>query len=116
MLVRRFASPSEGLTSEPETVSVSSAGGTAPRWPAGGKELYFISADGTVMVADVNVGMKISVGVPRALFQIPRSHGDWAVVSDGSRFLIAMPAGPDTSAPFTILWNRLAGLRAQPGS
>jgi len=116
VLVRRFASPSEGLTSEPETVSVSSAGGTAPRWPAGGKELYFISADGTVMVADVNTGATISVGVPRALFQIPRSHGDWAVVSDGSRFLIAMPAGPDTSAPFTILWNRLAGLRAQPGS
>ena len=94
----------------------SSAGGTGPRWGAGGKELYFISADGTVMVADVNTGAKISVGVPRALFQTPRSHGDWAVVSDGSRFLIAMPAGPDTSAPFTILWNRLAGLRAQPGS
>jgi WD40 repeat protein len=116
VLVRRFAAPSDGLTSEPETVIVSSAGGTAPRWRADGKELYFISADGTVMVTDLNAGAKISVGVPRALFQIPRSHGDWAVVSDGSRFLIAMPAGPDTSAPFTILWNRLAGLRAQPGS
>jgi eukaryotic-like serine/threonine-protein kinase len=116
VLVRRFASPSDGQTSEPETVSVSSAGGTAPRWGTGGRELYFISADGTVMVADVNAGAGIPVGVPRALFQIPRSHGDWAVVSDGSRFLIAMPAGSDTSAPFTILWNRLAGLRAQPGS
>ena len=116
MLVRRFAVPADGPTSEPETVIVSSAGGTAPRWRADGKELYFISADGTVMVADANAGARISVGVPRALFQIPRSHGDWAVVSDGSRFLIAMPAGPDTSAPFTILWNRLAGLRAQPGS
>ena len=116
VLVRGFAAPLDGQTSEPETVIVSSAGGTAPRWRADGKELYFISADGTVMVADANAGARISVGVPRALFQIPRSHGDWAVVSDGSRFLIAMPAGPDTSAPFTILWNRLAGLRAQPGS
>ena len=116
VLVRRFATPSDELTSEPETVVVSSGGGTAPRWRAGGKELYFISADGSVMVADVNPGARLSVGVPRALFQIPRSHGDWAVVSDGSRFLIAMPAGPDTSAPFTILWNRLAGLRPQPGS
>ena len=115
VLVRRFVTPSEGLTPEPETVVVSSAGGTAPRWRADGKELYFISADGTVLVADVNAGTRISVGVPRALFQIPRSHGDWAVVSDGSRFLIAMPAGPDTSAPFTILWNRLAGLRGQIG-
>jgi DNA-binding winged helix-turn-helix (wHTH) protein/Tol biopolymer transport system component len=116
VLVRRFAAPSDGQTSEPETVIVSSAGGTAPRWRADGKELYFISADGTVMVADVNAGARISFGVPRALFHIPRSHGDWAVLSDGSRFLIAMPAGPDTSAPFTILWNRLAGLGAQPGS
>ena len=115
VLVRRFVTPSEGLTPEPETVVVSSAGGTAPRWRADGKELYFISADGTVLVADVNAGSSISVGVPRALFQIPRSHGVWAVVSDGSRFLIAMPAGPDTSAPFTILWNRLAGLRGQIG-
>jgi hypothetical protein len=116
VLVRRFAAPSDGRTSEPETVIVSSAGGTAPRWRADGKELYFISADGTVMVADVNAGARISFGVPRALFHIPRAHGDWAVLSDGSRFLIAMPAGPDTSAPFTILWNRLAGLGAQPGS
>ena len=95
-------------------VSVSSAGGTAPRGSVG--RLCFISADGTVMVADVNAGAGIPVGVPRALFQVPRSHGDWAVVSDGSRFLIAMPAGPDTSAPFTILWNRLAGLRPPPRS
>jgi hypothetical protein len=116
VVVRRFAAPSDGQTLESETVIVSSAGGTAPRWGAGGNELYFISSDGTVMVADVTARARISVGVPRALFQIPRSHGDWAVVSDGSRFLIAMPAGPDTSAPFTILWNRLAGLRAKPGS
>jgi DNA-binding winged helix-turn-helix (wHTH) protein/Tol biopolymer transport system component len=118
VLVRRFAAqaPSDRRTAEPETVIVSSGGGTAPRWRADGKQLYFISADGTVMVADTNAGARISVGVPRALFQIPRSHGDWAVVADGSRFLIAMPAGPDTSAPFTMLWNRLAGLRAQSGS
>jgi len=25
-------------------------------------------------------------------------------------------AGPETSAPFTILWNRLAGIGAEPGS
>ena len=116
VLVRRFAVPSDEHTPGSETVIVSLAGGTAPRWGAGGKELYFIAADGTVMAADVNAGARISVGAPRALFQIPRSHGDWAVRSDGSRFLIAMPAGPDTSAPFTVLWNRLAGLGTQPGS
>jgi eukaryotic-like serine/threonine-protein kinase len=64
VLVRRFAAPSDGPASEPETVIVSSAGGTAPRWRADGKELYFISADGTVMVSDVNAGARISIGVP----------------------------------------------------
>jgi WD40 repeat protein len=116
VLVRKFAVPSDERVSEPERVIVSSAGGTAPRWRADGRALYFISADGSVMVADVSAGARISVGVPRALFQIPRSHGDWAVVSDGSRFLIAMPAGPDASGPFTILWNRLARIRNQSGS
>jgi len=116
VMVRRFVTPADALTPEPETVVVSSAGGTAPRWRADGRELYFISSDGSVMVADVKGGSTISVGVPRVLFHIPRSHGDWAVVSDGSRFMIAMPAGPDTSAPFTILWNRLAGLRFKAGS
>lgn len=116
VLVRRFAVPSDERISEPETVIVSSAGGTAPRWRADGRELYFISADGSVMVADVRAGARISIGVPRALFQIPRSHGDWAVVSDGSRFLIAMPAGPDISGPFVILWNRLARIRSQSAS
>ena len=65
------------------------------------------------MVTDVLGGARLSVGIPRALFRIAGSHGDWDVASGGSRFLIAIPAGADASAPFTILWNRLAQL---PGS
>jgi eukaryotic-like serine/threonine-protein kinase len=110
VLVRRFVTPSERTTSEPETVVVSTAGGVAPRWRSDGKELYFLAADGSVMAADVTVGAGFSFATPRALFQVPKWHGDWAVASGGSRFLIAIPPGPDTSAPFTILWNRLAGL------
>ncbi|MEO8259994.1 MAG: winged helix-turn-helix domain-containing protein [Acidobacteriota bacterium] len=116
VLVRRFVVPSDGARSEPETVVVSTSGGIAPRWRGDGKELYFIVADGTVMAVDVRAGAGLSVGVPRALFRVPRSHGDWAVVSDGSRFLIAMPTGSGTSAPFTILWNHLAALRTRSPS
>lgn len=113
VLVRRFAEPRDGLSTDPETVAVSTNGGTAPRWRADGKELYFIAPDGAVMVTDVVGGAKLSVGIPRALFRIAGSHGDWDVASNGSRFLIAIPAGADASSPFTILWNRLAQL---PGS
>ena len=95
---------------EPTSRVISTNGGTAPRWRADGKELYFIAPDGMVMAIDVQPGATLSVGVPRPLFRNPRSHGDWDVVSDGSRFLIAIPAGADASAPFTLLWNRLASL------
>jgi eukaryotic-like serine/threonine-protein kinase len=113
VLVRPFVVPSEGTTSEPETVVVSTAGGMGPRWRRDGNELYFIAADGTVMAADVAAGAsraRFSFNTPRALFQVPQSHGDWVVTPDGSRFLIAIPAGSHASAPFSILWNRLAGL------
>ena len=43
--------------------------------------------------ATVHGGLELSVGVPHMLFRIAGSHGDWDVVSDGSRFLIAIPAG-----------------------
>lgn len=110
VLLRRFVVPADGATVEPETMVVSSGGATAPRWRADGKELFFIAADGSVMAADVDLGARMPVGTPRALFQIPRASGDWAVAADGSRFLVAMPAATDTSAPFTILWHRLAAL------
>ena len=112
VLVQRFIAPSERTSVDPETIVVSTDGGTAPRWrDADGKELYFIAPDGTVMAADVsNKGEQLSIGVPHPLFRLAGSHGDWDVVSDGSRFLIAIPAGADASAPFTVLWNRLAQL------
>ena len=111
VIVRRFVGPADGPSPNADTVVVSNNGGTAPRWRADGKELFFIAPDGAVMASDVRGERQLSIGVPRVLFRIAGSHGDWAVVSDGSRFLIAIPAGADASAPFTILWNRLAQLR-----
>jgi hypothetical protein len=64
------------------------------------------------MATDVRGAGVLSIGSPRELFRMTGSHGDWDVASDGSRFLIAIPAGADAFAPFTILWNRLAQLRA----
>jgi len=115
VFMRRGVEPPDRWPKDSETVVVSTEGGTAPRWRADGKELYFIAPDGTVMATDVRGGEQVSVGVPRALFRIPRSHGDWDAASDGSRFLIAIPVGADAAAPFIILWNRLAQLRPATG-
>jgi hypothetical protein len=110
VLVRRFTEAAEAQSADPQTITVSTGGGTAPRWRRDGRELFFFAFDGTVMTVDVRAGTTLSVGVPRALFRIPGSHGDWDVASDGTRFLIAVPAGADAPAPFNILWNRLAQL------
>lgn len=114
VLARRFkaSADTQSAVSSTDTLAVSTAGGRAPRWRADGKELYFIAQDGTVMAADVRMGATLSVGVPHALFRVAGSQGDWDVVRDGSRFLIAIRAGDGTSGPFTILWNRLRHLRA----
>lgn len=112
VLVQRFVDPSDPRSLAPETLSVSVSGGTAPRWGRGGKELYFMAPDGVMMVAEVLGLAPFSMGVPRELFRIPGSHGDWDVTSDGSRFLIAIPTGADSSSPFTVLLNHLARLRA----
>jgi DNA-binding winged helix-turn-helix (wHTH) protein/Tol biopolymer transport system component len=112
VLVQRFIESSDERSSEPATVAVSNGGGSAPRWRRDGRELYFMAPDGSLMAADVTPGPQLSVGPPRALFRLPGSHGDWNVASDGSRFLIAVPMGADASAPFTILWSRLAQIRA----
>jgi len=114
VVVRRFVEPPDASSADPDVAVVSTHGGTAPRWRADGKELYFIAPDGAVMAADVRGGAELSVGVPRTLFRIAGSHGDWDVASDGTRFLIAIPPGADASAPFTIWWNRLAQLRTAP--
>ena len=110
VLIQRFVAPPDGRPADLDTVVVSTNGGTAPRWRADGRELFFIAPDGAVMAADVRGGADLTVGAPHVLFRTTGSHGDWDVVSDGSRFLIAIPAGADASAPFTILWNRLAQL------
>jgi eukaryotic-like serine/threonine-protein kinase len=110
VLVRRFRQPSEGGTDDPQTIAVSAGGGTAPRWRADGKELYFLSLDGSAMAVDVRADLSLAVGMPQVLFRLAGSHGDWDVLGDGSRFLIATTPSGDASPPFTVLWNRLRQL------
>ena len=108
VMVQRFIVPSDGASQDLQTTPVSNGGGSAPRWGRGGRELYFTTPDGRVMVADVHAGPELTVKGPRELFRLPSCYGDWDVLSDGSQFLIALPAGADGCAPFTVLQNRLA--------
>ena len=91
---------------------VSSGGGQEPRWRQDGKELFYLSADGTMMAAAVTTGASLKAASPVALFQTHRpqpisSQDDFSydVSGDGQRFLIATKVDEGNAAPLSILLN-----------
>jgi serine/threonine protein kinase len=101
---------------------ISIAGGEQPRWRGDGRELFFVSGDGKMMVVPVKAmpGAKsvFEAGTPTALFEghlyknanVPLFEYD--VTPDGKRFLIATTGGVSASAPLlTVVVNWDAGLK-----
>jgi serine/threonine protein kinase len=91
---------------------VSTGGGQEPRWRQDGKELFYLSPDGTVMVATVSTGAGFQAGSPIALFQahrrLPISSQDifsYDVTADGQRFLIAKRLDEANAAPLSVVIN-----------
>ncbi|SRR6266480_287 len=96
---------------------VSSSGGEQPRWRADGKELFFLSADNTMMAATVTTETNFDSGKPVALFQTaprqPSSSRDqfvYDVSKDGQRFLILTQVKQAGTPPMTVVLNWTAKL------
>jgi Tol biopolymer transport system component len=91
---------------------VSTDGGAAPRWRHDGKEIYFLSLDGSVTVVAVNIhGNSVELGRPQALFRAAlNSVGGYDVTADGKRFLINT-VGDQQDTPITVMVNWTAGLK-----
>jgi Tol biopolymer transport system component len=91
---------------------VSTAGGINPRWGSGGKEMYYIAPDGTLMAAPIAVnGATIQPGRPMALFH-PRIVGGGTDINVGPQYDIARDGRflintvlDDASSPITLLQN-----------
>jgi serine/threonine protein kinase len=101
-------------TFPPSTKStISSGGGVFPMWSGEGKEIFYVTNDGKVMVAQVKSESPFQTDVPRQLFQTSiRFEGfPYAVTRDGSRFLINTPVEASNSAPLTVVLNWTAGLK-----
>jgi eukaryotic-like serine/threonine-protein kinase len=93
---------------------VSKDGGRNPRWSHDGKELFYLSsAGGMMMTVPVSTTGVFQAGVPKALFKVPPEVLFYDVSSDGKRFLMAAPSAANTSAqpPFTVVQNWQAGLK-----
>jgi serine/threonine protein kinase/Tol biopolymer transport system component len=101
-------------------VPVSTAGGRYPRWSKNGKELFYMTDDGTIMAVDVREDAdNIHTSPPRVLFKTNAaltnhygSHYEYDVTADGQRFLVNERLGPTSqAAPLTVVLNWMAGLR-----
>lgn len=95
---------------------ISTEGGSQPRWRRDGKELFYLAADGRLMVVPVATdGPAFRHSDPQPLFQTglhtlyPRLRA-YGVSNDGERFLISVPDDPGTSPSIVVVSNWKAGL------
>jgi Tol biopolymer transport system component len=81
-------------------LQVTSAGGTAPRWHPGGRQLFYVSNDNQLMAVDLRgAGDAFRPGTPRQLFAI--GTVDYDVAPDG-RFLARLRRG-EAGAPIQVI-------------
>jgi eukaryotic-like serine/threonine-protein kinase len=102
---------------------VSYGGGALPLWSPDGKELYYLTPDGKVMVVSVTTSPTFQAGTPKFLFQAPplavvpalRTTGQYTL--DGKRFLFISSTGQGSQAqdqaPFNVVLNWQAALKQQ---
>jgi hypothetical protein len=93
-----------------EVWRVSTSGGQQPTWSRDGSEIFFVSLDGRIMSAPVSTtGGKFTSGLPQPLFHAPLRlysvANQYAVSSDGQRFLLLMPTQALDEEPFRVLLN-----------
>jgi serine/threonine protein kinase len=89
----------------PGLFPISRDGGWGPRWRGDGKELFFLSMDGTMMSAAIDTTKGFGAGVPQKLFPTrlrPGNNRAWTVDKSGQRFLIPQ-IRPGT--PITVVLN-----------
>jgi Tol biopolymer transport system component len=98
---------------------ISTAGGEQPRWRRDGKELFFVAADGKMMVVDVKAANApkpvFDHGSPMPLFDSHIASNaetrafQYDVTADGKRFLIATNTDATSATPpITVVVNGLA--------
>jgi hypothetical protein len=90
---------------------VSNGGGDQPQWRADGKELYYLSPDGSMMAVTVESGASLSFGRPALLFVahlplggIGDDKNQYVPSRDGQRFLMnSLPDDAKQQSIFLVI-------------
>jgi serine/threonine protein kinase len=90
-----------------EKWKISTDGGSSPRWRQE-KELFYMAADGRLMVVPLKTGTSFARGTPTPLFHTDSPLAEYDVAADGRRLLVN--TGSNQSVPVTVVMNWLAGL------
>jgi hypothetical protein len=103
---------------------ISSSGGGEPRWRADGKELFYLSAEGKLMVAAVETARTtFERSTPQPLFDTRIANVGanglgrttlyhYAADADGKRFLMAVaPASGGETHDLNVVVNWMAGVK-----
>jgi DNA-binding winged helix-turn-helix (wHTH) protein/Tol biopolymer transport system component len=100
---------------------VSSGGGGQPQWRADQRELFYLSADRSVVAVELDSNGEF--GTPRPLFRaaLTGNPGDarelYAAAADGSKFLLTGPVAEATDQPITLIVDWAAGIgNAEPAA
>jgi len=96
----RFDAASSSATAG-ESIRVSEGGGFSPRWRRDGRELFYLTTDGSVMSIETDAKGEFLPGVAKRLFRVPGAIPEWGVTQDGARFLFAVPVSPPP--PFNVV-------------
>ena len=96
---------------------VSTAGGVAPHWAKGGREILYQSTSSDLLAVPVMPGAEFRPGKPVTLFHADLSTygwgvNRWAVTADGQRFLLNLAIkNPFTGFTVTKNWEAAIGSR-----
>ena len=109
--MRRLDDPGAGRT------QVSVDGGEEPRWAHSGRELFFRSGRGDMMVADVTLGPEFTVRKPRLLFMLPTAatdlnHRGYDITADDRRFVM-ITTPPNSISDLVLVTNWYTEVRAR---
>jgi Tol biopolymer transport system component/DNA-binding winged helix-turn-helix (wHTH) protein len=93
-----------------QRLRVSTSGGFKPRWRDDGKELFYLSADGSMMAAKITVVDGQLTSEPQRLFDAnlklhTNYDANYAVSSDGQRFLGIAREAPSADVDIEMVLN-----------
>jgi hypothetical protein len=102
----RFDSATASVTAG-ESIRISEGGGFSPRWRRDGRELFYLTPDGSMMAVEIDAKGEFRAGAAKPLFKVPGVIPEWGVTED-ARFLFAVPVSPPP--PFNVVQDWQATL------